>query len=86
MARLRFEVHVIPRAARNGIGGTRNGAILVRVTAPPVDGAANDAVARLVAEALALAPRDVLVERGERGRRKTLSVPAVARERLARLK
>lgn len=86
MARVRFEVHVIPRAARNGIGGTRGGAIVVRVTAPPVDGAGNDAVVRLVAEALALAPRDILIERGERGRRKTLSVPAAAGERLARLK
>lgn len=86
MARVRFEVRVVPRAVRNAVGGTREGAILVRVTAPPADGAANDAVVRLVADALALPAGDVVIERGHRGRRKVLSVPAAAGERLARLK
>lgn len=84
--RLRFEVHVVPRAARAGIGGMRAGALVVRVTAPPVDGAGNGAVVRLVADALAVPPGEVRIERGLRGRRKVLSVPAAARERLAHLK
>ena len=84
--RIRFEVHVIPRASRAAVGGTREGALLVRVTAPPVEGAANEAVVRAVAAALRLAPTDVAIERGDRGRRKLLSVPAAARERVAALK
>lgn len=59
---------------------------MVRVTAPPVEGAANEAVVRAVAGALRLAPSAVAIERGDRGRRKLLSVPAGARERLEALK
>lgn len=58
----------------------------MRVTAPPVEGAANEAVVRAVAATLGLAPRDVAIERGGRGRRKLLSVPAAARERVSALK
>lgn len=64
----------------------RDGAVLVRVTAPPVEGAANEAVVRAVARALGLAPGEVAIERGGRGRRKLLSAPAAARERIAALK
>jgi uncharacterized protein YggU (UPF0235/DUF167 family) len=56
------------------------------VTAPPVEGAANEAVVRAVAAVLRLAPTDIAIERGDRGRRKLLSVPAAARERVAALK
>jgi hypothetical protein len=58
----------------------------VRVTAPPVEGAANEALAKVLAAALGVAPRDVVVERGARARRKLVSAPAAARERLAGLK
>jgi hypothetical protein len=75
----------VPRAARTEVGGTRDGALLVRVTAPPVEGAANEAVAAAVAKALGIPPGEVVVERGRRGRRKLLSAPAVARERLEAL-
>ncbi|MBI2325641.1 MAG: DUF167 domain-containing protein [Chloroflexi bacterium] len=84
--RIRFEVHVIPRAARAAVGPVREGALVVRVTAPPVEGAANEAVVHALATALRLAPSDVAIERGGRGRRKLLSVPAAARERLTALK
>jgi hypothetical protein len=77
---------VIPRAGRTVVGGTRDGALVVRVTAPPVEGAANDAVVRAVADALGVPPRDVAIERGAAGRRKLLSAPAAARERLQALK
>lgn len=54
----------------------------MRVTAPPVEGAANEAVVRAVAAALGLAPSDIAIERGNKGRRKLLSVPRAAGERL----
>lgn len=84
--RIRFEVHVVPRASRAAVGGERDGALIVRVTAPPAEGAANAAVVRAVASALRLPAGEVVLERGARGRRKLLSVPAAARERLAALK
>jgi uncharacterized protein len=83
--RIRFGVHVIPRASRNAASGERDGALVVRVTAAPVDGAANAAVVALIAKALGLARGEVAVERGERSRDKVVSVPAAARERLVTL-
>lgn len=79
-------MHVIPRAGRTQVGGTRDGVLVVRVTAPPVEGAANEAVVRAVAGALGIPPSQVVVERGAGARRKLLSAPAAARERLATLK
>ncbi len=57
----------------------------MRVTAPPVEGAANEAVTRLLARALGVAARDVVIERGHRGRRKVVTVPNAAAARLASL-
>lgn len=58
----------------------------MRVAAPPVEGAANEAVLRALAEALGVPPRDIAIERGARGRRKVVSAPAAAGPRLAALK
>jgi uncharacterized protein YggU (UPF0235/DUF167 family) len=58
----------------------------VRVTAPPVDGRANDALRRLIARRAGVAPSCVTLVRGEKSRDKTLSVEGVdaatLRERL----
>ena len=62
------------------------GAYLVRVTAPPVNGRANDALRRLIARRAGVAPSGVTLVRGEKSREKTLSVQGVdaatLRERL----
>lgn len=67
-------VRVRPRSARDEILGWREGVLQVRVTAPPVEGQANGAVAALVAGALGLPPSAVRVVRGEKGREKLVSV------------
>lgn len=71
-----------PRAASERIGPLRDGALVVRVTAAPVEGAANDALVRLLAEALGLPRSAVAIEAGRRSRRKIVSVPAAAAARL----
>jgi len=83
--RILFTVRVAPRAATSLIGGERDGALLIRVTAPPADGAANEAVIRVVAKALDLPPSAVRLVRGARARTKVLSVPAGRVEALRRL-
>lgn len=75
----RLAVRVIPRAARDGIDGVRDGALLVRVTAAPVAGAANAAVSRLVADALGVPPSRVTVISGSTGRRKILAIDGLER-------
>jgi uncharacterized protein (TIGR00251 family) len=67
-------VRVQPRASREAIAGTRDGALVVRLTAPPVEGAANAALVKVVAKALGLPPSAVTVARGTRGRDKLLHV------------
>lgn len=69
-----MRVRVQPRARKNEIGGERNGALLVRVTAPPVDGKANKAVCRLLAKAAGVPPSRVSVERGDSGRDKLVRI------------
>ncbi len=83
--RVSFEVRVTPRASTNAIGGEREGRLLVRVTAPPVEGAANEAVVALLSASLGVARSDVRVERGTAARTKRVSVPARAREALLQL-
>jgi uncharacterized protein (TIGR00251 family) len=70
----RFDVRVTPRAGRTALAGIREGRVAIRVSAPPVEGAANDAVVRLVAATIGARPRDVRVVAGTRGRLKTIEV------------
>jgi uncharacterized protein (TIGR00251 family) len=83
--RVLFTVRVAPRAASGLIAGERDGALVVRVTAPPADGRANDAVLRILAKALDLPRSEVRLVRGAKARTKVLSVPAGAEGRLAGL-
>ena len=81
-----LEVRVLPRAPRSTLGGVRDGALLVRLAAPPVDGAANDALVALLARALDVPRRAVSIVSGDRARRKRLHIdglsPAAVQARL----
>jgi uncharacterized protein YggU (UPF0235/DUF167 family) len=70
----RLDIRVIPRAKRDLVGGERAGRLLVRTTAVPIDGRANDAVCRLIAEHLGVPRRSVEVIVGHRSRDKTLEI------------
>ena len=67
-------VRVTPRAGRTAIAGERDGVLLVRLAAAPVDGAANDALVALIADALGVPKRDVAIVAGARARTKHLVV------------
>ena len=87
---VRIAVRAQPRASREAIVGAvddgRGGAaIKIAVTAPPVEGAANDAIARVLAAALGVPRRAVVVARGESGRNKLVDVAEVDREAAVRL-
>ena len=85
-ASLTLRVRVQPRASKDALGGEREGALVVRLTAPPVEGAANEALARFLGKTLGVAPSAVRVRSGASGRNKVVSVAgldaATARERL----
>jgi uncharacterized protein (TIGR00251 family) len=67
-------VHVVPRARRTAVSGPHGDAIKIALAAPPVDGAANEALVRFVAAQLGVAPGAVTIVRGAAGRRKILAV------------
>ncbi len=77
-----IDVRVIPRAKRTEIGGEREGAIVVRLAAPPVEGAANDALIEFLASILDLPRRNVRIVSGERGRRKRVAIAGVTADRV----
>jgi uncharacterized protein (TIGR00251 family) len=67
-------IRVIPRAGRSEIAGTRAGAFLVRLNAPPVDGAANAELIRVLAAVLDVPKRAITIVTGERSRNKRVRV------------
>lgn len=75
-----IDVRVTTRAAKAGIAGTRDGALLVRLNAPPVEGAANEELIQIVAKALGVARRAVTIVSGERSRTKRVAVAGITRE------
>ena len=83
--RISFVVRVTPRARENAVSGERDGALHVRVTAPPVDGKANDALVRLLAQSLDVPRSAIRVDRGTASRTKRVSVPRAALPALRRL-
>jgi uncharacterized protein (TIGR00251 family) len=76
VASVDVRVRLQPRAGRTGLFGLRDGALLARVSAPPVDGKANDALCRLIAEAAGVPPSRVAVVRGHAARLKVVRVEA----------
>jgi uncharacterized protein (TIGR00251 family) len=75
-------IRVQPRARREEVVGERGAAIVIRVTAPPVDGKANAALCAFVAKAAGVPPSHVEVVRGQTSRDKVVRVEGVTGEAL----
>ena len=71
-----LDLLVQPRAARTGLAGLHDGRLKLRLTAPPVDGAANAALVQFLADRLGLPRAAVEVASGDTGRRKTIRIAA----------
>jgi uncharacterized protein (TIGR00251 family) len=82
---LTFTVRVVPRASRSSITGEHDGALRVRVAAPPVDGAANAELLRVLARALDIPARDVEITGGHASKLKQVRVRGIGREQLQSL-
>lgn len=84
-----FAVRVVPRAGRDALDSVVDGALRLRLAAPPVDGAANKALVALLAAVLGVPSRDISIVRGTRGRLKLVlvhgSTADEVRQRLATL-
>jgi uncharacterized protein (TIGR00251 family) len=73
---------VIPRARKTACSGVRDGALLIRVAAPPVEGAANEALIAFFSTTLRVPRHAVQVVSGERARRKRIAIAGVSAQRI----
>jgi uncharacterized protein (TIGR00251 family) len=85
-----LSIRVTPRASKNEIVQVlENGTIKVRLTAPPVEGKANAALIRFLAEVLEISPSQIQIRSGKSGRDKQVNVvgidPEAAYQRLSKL-
>jgi hypothetical protein len=79
-----LDLMVTPRAGADAVGPFVDGVLRVRVTRPPAHGEANRAVVRLVAEALRIAPAQIVLVAGQSSRRKRVRVEGLSPDELAR--
>lgn len=74
-----IRIKVIPRAPQTLIEGMRDGALLVKLSAPPVEGQANEALLRFISEVCDVPRRAVSLRMGEKSRQKVVQVQRVTR-------
>jgi uncharacterized protein (TIGR00251 family) len=80
-----LDVQVVPRASRDRVGPVVGDRLKVQLTAPPVDGAANEALRALLARTFGVARGRVQIVRGETGRKKTVRIDGLAATEAERL-
>lgn len=80
-----LNVRVIPRAKKTELSGERDGALVVRLAAPPVDGAANEALIDFLARVLGVPRRAVRIVGGQHSRNKRVEIAGVSEARLRHL-
>jgi uncharacterized protein (TIGR00251 family) len=78
----RIDVHVKPGASRDCVEGWRQGALVVRLSAPPVEGAANKALVKLLSGKAGVAKGKIQIVSGEKGRAKVLLFEGITIEEL----
>lgn len=74
---VRLHLFIQPKASRNEVIGPHNGEIKIKLSAPPVDGKANDELVEYIAELFSVSKRQVQLVRGETNRHKTIEVTGV---------
>ena len=86
-----LHVRLVPGASQNNVVGTETAdhktVYKIRLTAPPIDGRANEALIQFLAKQLQIAPSTITLDRGATSKHKTLSVPLpdqIVHERLAK--
>jgi uncharacterized protein len=80
-----FRVRVQSRASKNAVGGEWEGALKIRLTAPPVDSRANEALCKFLAECLNVPHGAVRLLSGERSRTKRVQVDGISAEKIRAL-
>ena len=79
----RLCIRVTPRSSRNKVDGLRDGALKIRLCAPPVEGKANAVLVEFLSEQLGVSRRAVQLVSGQQGRHKLIEVSGISAETAA---
>ena len=82
---VQLKIRVIPRAKRDEIAERRGDAVVVRLQAPPVEGAANRALVKFLSKHLGVHGADISIVSGDKSRDKVVRVEGLSQEELDRL-
>ena len=82
---LTLTIKVLPRSKREAFAGEQDGALKIALTAPPVDGAANEALIAFLAKSFGVAKRKVTIVRGETSRQKVVCIAGATLADLTRV-
>lgn len=80
-----LDVKVNPRSSKNAISGFADGVLKIKITAPPVEGAANKACIRFLAKTFNISPSSVSVIKGEKSRQKKILIQGINRDGLLKM-
>jgi uncharacterized protein (TIGR00251 family) len=73
-----LSVRIQPRASKNEITAMENGSLKIRLTAPPVDGAANEALIRFLADTFAVSKSQVEIVSGQTSKNKIVRIEGIS--------
>ncbi len=82
---LRLEIKVQPRSSKNQIVGEQEGALKIKLTAPPVDGEANQALINFLSTCLKIPKKDITLLKGESSRHKLLEIQGIEKAAFIKL-
>ncbi len=85
LASATLTMRIQPRASRNGIVVMEDGSLKIRLTAPPVDGAANEALIKYISDVLGLAKSQILIITGHTSREKIVKIEGLSEPEARRL-
>jgi uncharacterized protein (TIGR00251 family) len=80
-----FKVQVVPRSSRSEVIGEHNGSLRVKIAAPPVDGAANEELVRVLAKTFDVSRSAVTIVSGQTGKVKQISIKGRTNDVVQRL-
>ena len=77
---VRLHLFIQPKSSKNEIVGAHNGLLKIKITAPPVDGRANECLIEFMSDLFDIPKRDVLLVKGDTGRHKVVELSGLSEE------
>ena len=77
-----LRIHVVPKSAKSEISGVQDDALKLKITAPPVEGQANEACKRFLSDILGVRKNQVTIISGHKSRKKTIAIEGIGKKEI----